>query len=290
MSVVRRLIVNADDFGLTAGVNRAVLEANERGILTSTTVLVNGTHAAGVEDARKTNPTLGFGIHVNFSRGAPCCDPSRVKGLVDSEGDFVEPRELMMRLLRRRVPGSEVFREVQAQIARLREFGVEPTHWDAHRSVAFLPGLRGPTVRAALDSGLSRSRTPRVWIVARGRSPVAARAGWRLQRGRRLLTDANRLAAHAQLGRQFTRPDWIASPNLVLGEATYAQRWRTVFETLPAGTVEVVSHPAFVDRELREAEPGLVDERAVDLEALLDPDIRSLLAEPATALVNFLNI
>jgi chitin disaccharide deacetylase len=283
---MRQVIVNADDFGLTAGVNRAVFDAHEQGVLTSATVLVNAERAADAGDARRTRPGMRFGLHVNFSRGRPSSDPGRVRSLVDEEGMFLEPATLMRRLLRRQVDPSELYREVQSQIAALRALGVEPTHWDAHRSVAFLPGVRGPTMKAASDNGLPGARTPRIWVVEPGRSPAAARIRWRLRRARRPFTDANRLATHILVGRRFRRPDWLVSPNIVSGDS-YSACWTIAFGSLPAGVSEVVSHPAYVDAELAAAEPGLVQERGADLEALLDPAVREQLREQHASLIGF---
>jgi len=286
MTGPRRVIVNADDYGLTSGVNRAVVAAHSHGVLTSTTVLVNTPRAAEAEAAAANWPELGFGLHVNFSRGEPSTDPARVRTLIGDDGRFLEPRQLVRRLMSRAVDPSEVYLEVRSQIAAFRRLGIEPSHWDAHQSVAFLPGLRGPTTRAAGDLGVLRARTPRVWIVEPGCSPSTARIRWRLRRARRLLTDTNRLVAHVAIGRAFKRPDWLVSPNLV-AQGDYSTRWRVAFESLPPGTSEVVSHPAYVDDELAAAEPGLVEERGIDLESLLDPGARRALERQHAILVNF---
>src|SRR5262245_60919462 len=84
----RTLIVNADDFGLTEGVSRGILEAHARGIVTSTTLLVNrGVGGQQLEQLRGSG--LGVGLHVNLTLGAPVSDPRRVPSLIDVEGRFV---------------------------------------------------------------------------------------------------------------------------------------------------------------------------------------------------------
>ena len=283
---MRRVIVNADDFGLTRGVNEAVRKAHSDGVLTSTTVLVNGSHAAEAADLPRTWPDLGVGIHVNLSRGRSSSPPEEVPSLVDADGTFFTRMALFRRLVRGQIRREEVFKEVSSQILALRGLGVEPTHWDAHESIAFWPGLRGPTATAAYAAGLRRVRTPRVWIVESGREPRVARRRWRRSRARRWLTDANRVAAHVSLSRQFHRPGWLVSPNLVVG-GDYAFRWRAALSSLPPGVSEVVSHPGYVDAELRAAEPGLVDDRAIDLAALLQPAVRNWLRDQEATLISF---
>ncbi len=281
------MIVNADDFGLSAGVNRAVLEAHGRGVLTSTTVLATAAHAGGAMDASRDHPDLDFGVHVNFGLGRPASDPSQIPSLVDSEGRFRSEGDLLRRLARGGVDRREVYREVTAQVQLVRSLGVEPTHWDAHRAVAFWPGLCGPSARAAAEAGLRRARTPRVWVVEPGRSPRAARMRWRARRGRRVLTEANRFVGRRTLERRFALPDWRVAPNLVESGADYLTRWQQALLNAPPGTCEVVSHPGHVDDELRRLTPGLTDDRLIDLRALTDATLPPRLEAAGIALIGF---
>ncbi|MDX6698511.1 MAG: hypothetical protein QOE65_1908 [Solirubrobacteraceae bacterium] len=285
-AAARELIVNADDFGLTAGVNRAVREAHHGGILTSTTVLVTGVAAHEAADLPHECPELSVGLHVNFSF-SPASDPADIPSLVDADGRFLSDRALLRRLVTRRVSPREVGREVTAQAQRLRGLGVTPTHWDAHRAVAFWPGLCAATARAAHDAGIPAVRTPRIWTVEPGRSPARARWRWRFGRPIRFATEANRRLARHTLERRFALPDWRLSPNLVESGADYVTRWRTALATVPPGTSEIVSHPAYVDDELRDLTPGLTDERATDLTVLTDPSTARDLAAAGTSLRSY---
>ncbi len=139
----RRLIVNADDFGLTLGVNRAIREAHRNGILTSTTVLVAGLAADGITELVRDCPELSIGLHVNFTF-SPVTSPARIRTLVDDEGEFLADKAMLRALATRKIDPRDVYREVSAQIDRLKRSGVTPSHWDAHRAVAFWPGLCAP--------------------------------------------------------------------------------------------------------------------------------------------------
>jgi len=130
-----RLIVNADDFGLTPGVSAGILAAHRHGIVTSTTALVTAAldreQAAAARDS-----TLGIGLHVNLTLGAPL---TRGRSLVDGAGRFVRDA----RHAAARADAGEVRAEVEAQLARFRRlFGRTPTHLDTHHHVGLHPPVR----------------------------------------------------------------------------------------------------------------------------------------------------
>jgi predicted glycoside hydrolase/deacetylase ChbG (UPF0249 family) len=285
-SLRRRLIVNGDDFGLTAGVNRAVREAHSMGILTSTTVLITGIAAEEAGALPADCPDLSVGLHVNFSF-SPASDPATIRSLVDDEGQFLSDKEMLRGIVTRKVSPRDVHREVSSQIDRLRALGVTPTHWDAHRAVAFWPGLCAPAARAAHDGGIRRVRTPRIWTVEPGRSPAMARWRWRFDRPIRFGTEANRLLARRTLERRFALPDWRLSPNLVESGDDYVTRWRTALATVPPGTSEMVSHPAYVDDELRILTPNLTGDRETDLLVMTDPEVAADLAAAGIELCGY---
>ena len=144
----RRLIVNADDFGLTPGVSAGILAAARHGIVTSTTMLV--TVDIGNEWlARLRDSGLGVGLHVNFTLGRPL---TRGRSLVDGEGRFVRDA----RRAAARAAVGDVEREVEAQIERFRRLlGRAPTHLDTHHHV----GLLSPVRETVMDAA-RRLRTP----------------------------------------------------------------------------------------------------------------------------------
>jgi len=261
------VIVNADDFGLTSGVNRAVEEAHRSGILTSTTVLVGFDAAAEAADVARRCPELGIGLHVNLTEGRPVLDPARVRTLVDGEGLF-DPG-LARRALLGRVDARHVHDEVAAQAARLRALGVEPSHWDSHQGIAFWPQLVRPIAAATRAAGITRARSQRVWATGRTASSPT--------------TVAIRLAERASAFglRTFATPDRRTSAALAGG-------WGALLRVLPAtGTTEIVTHPAHVDDALVALSPSLVAEREADLAGLLDAGNRAEAERRGFAFVNF---
>jgi predicted glycoside hydrolase/deacetylase ChbG (UPF0249 family) len=151
---VRRLIVNADDFGMSPGVSDGILAAARLGIVTSTTVLATAEiDPERVAAARDTG--LGLGLHVNLTLGRPL---TRGPSLVDESGRFV--RDARRAAARARV--ADVEREVEAQIERFHSlFKTAPGHLDSHHHVALHPPVREAVLAAARRLGVPvRSQDP----------------------------------------------------------------------------------------------------------------------------------
>src|SRR5437868_6370726 len=131
---MKYLIVNADDFGLTSGVNRAVVEAHTRGILTSTTLMANMLAFDDAMRLAKANPGLGVGLHFNITQGKPVADASRVRGLLDEGGEFLgTSTALLRRALAGKLHVQEVEIELRAQIEKVLGAGLSLTHVDSHK-------------------------------------------------------------------------------------------------------------------------------------------------------------
>jgi chitin disaccharide deacetylase len=145
--MTRRLIVNADDWGLTRGVSEGILAAHRHGIVTSTTVLT--TAALDTElAARLRDSGLGVGLHVNLTLGTPL---TRGKSLTDGHGRFVRDA----RQAAARTTAADVRAEVDAQVAKfVKTFRRAPTHLDSHHHVGLHPPVREVVLEAARGLGV----------------------------------------------------------------------------------------------------------------------------------------
>lgn len=145
--MTRRLIVNADDFGLTPGVSEGILAAHRHGIVTSTTMLVNREVPRDLV-ARARDAGLGIGLHVNLTLGQPL---TRGASLVDAGGVFVRDA----RRAAARAKAGEVEREIDAQIERFETIaGTRPTHLDTHHHVGLHVPVREVVLAAARRLGV----------------------------------------------------------------------------------------------------------------------------------------
>src|ERR1700758_5214192 len=137
---LKNLIVNADDLGWTEGVNRGIADAHRKGLVTSTSLLANGQAFESALRLARANPELGVGVHLNLSDGSPTAPADTVRGLLDRAGNLEGgPESLLLRIASRSLAVEEVEREWDAQICKVRDTGIEPTHLDGHKHVQMLP-------------------------------------------------------------------------------------------------------------------------------------------------------
>jgi len=149
---MKRLIVNADDFGRAPGVNAGVLRAHRDGIVTATTLMVGAPAADEAGRIARTTPSLDVGVHLTITYGRPTSDPSAVRSLVDRDGAFPRTPGAFLRTVR--ADREEALVEYRAQFARAREIiGRAPTHLDTHHWVHDEPALEWAIAALAVETG-----------------------------------------------------------------------------------------------------------------------------------------
>jgi predicted glycoside hydrolase/deacetylase ChbG (UPF0249 family) len=132
---LRLLIVNADDFGLNDAATEAILLTHCAGAVTSTTLMVNTPGCERAVELAADYPELGVGLHFNLTWGAPLSNPEDVPALVSTTGMFLNRSGLALRLLAGRVPAEQIHKEFTAQIERIRQLGINPSHVDSHQHI-----------------------------------------------------------------------------------------------------------------------------------------------------------
>lgn len=235
---MRRLIVNADDFGRAPGVSRGIVEAHRAGIVTSTTLMVNLPWSRDASDLATSVPALGVGLHLSFCYGEPLA--SDVPSLLGPDGQL----ERDLKRLRASLLLEDVEREARAQLERFRKLtGRNPTHLDSHQHVHAWPAVRDVLAQIAQENDL----------------PLRA-------------VDADHRAALRRAGVRTT--DHFAGDFFAPGSMT-VERLMDVLNNLPDGTTELMCHPGYDDAHL--ADSSFRAEREAELILLCRPDVRELL-------------
>ena len=287
---MRRLIVNADDFGFTSGVNRAIVEAHIRGVVTSGTLMANGPAFVEAAQLALMLPRLSVGCHVVLIDGEPVLAPLQVSSLVDGHHNPARFRDGLRSFGARALAGfiseEQIEAEAVAQIRKLQSSGIAVSHVDTHKHTHMLPRVLRPLLRAARTCGVRALRNPfgprRPWQSSRLRARPSL---WRRYAELRFL---RHFAAkfHKAVEREgFVTPDGTLGIEVtgVLDETIF----QAIVEGVPEGTWEFVCHPGYNDADLRAAKTRLRESREAELRVLTLPQVREVLSRNGIALISY---
>ena len=254
------IIVGADDLGLSPGVTRGILEAHRDGVVRSTSLLVTFPSSQEAANLARNEPGLEVGLHLDLVGGTPLSDRRRIPTLVDPDGRFHRLPQFTARLLTGRINLTEVATEVRAQVARAREWGIDPRAWDSHRHTHLMPPLSRVVADLAREEGvryLRRARPPRF--------AATAKAG--------LLGAASMVSDLVQGGLPHIKGnDWFVDLSALPKRPDPAS---VALYAAYRGLGEIVAHPGHPDEALRATGDTLVLRRFDDLAILTDPLVRS---------------
>jgi predicted glycoside hydrolase/deacetylase ChbG (UPF0249 family) len=266
---VPRLIVNADDFGLTSGVNRAILELHRAGVLTSATLMVRASATDEAIEIAKSAPSLGVGCHVVLVDGEPMMPSGQLPTLADPETSRFHPTlgAFLKRLVTQRIRSDEIETEARAQIQFLQSRGLALTHIDTHKHTHMFPRVLCPVLRAARSCGIRAVRNPfePPWSIrATPGAPLARRAQVRLLRI--LSSRFHRFVA--EHGFVTTRGSLGVLATGTLDGPTLTSLLRAIPSGQPNATYELVTHPGYNDAALAAANTRLLASRDTERAAL----------------------
>jgi hopanoid biosynthesis associated protein HpnK len=285
---VRRLIVNADDFGFTPGVNQAIVEAHTRGIVTSSTLMATGRAFNDAARLARTVPHLSVGCHVVLIDGEPVLDAKLLPSLtVAGTASFRDGlKSFAVRALAGRLDPGEIEAEASAQIRKLQSAGVGVSHLDTHKHTHLFPAVLRPLLSAARTCGVPAIRNPFGPRRPLRASELLTRPGlWTRYAEVRILRT---LAAKF---RDSARREGLVTPDgtfgIVVTGALDEKLLRAIAATIPEGTWEFVCHPGYNDDDLKSAKTRLRESRETELRVLTMPEARELLLNHGIALISY---
>jgi hopanoid biosynthesis associated protein HpnK len=285
---VRRLIVNADDFGYTSGVNRAIVEAHTRGVVTSSTLIANGPAFAEAVELAKANPRLSVGCHVVLIDGQPVLNAAELPSLTSRPtGQFRNGlKTLAARAIAGRIDADEITAEATAQIRKIQAAGIVVSHIDTHKHTHLFPKVLRPLLHAAAACGVRAVRNPFGPRLPMRSSQLLRRPGlWTRY------AEVRVLRRFAGKFREAVDREGFFSPDGTLGiEVTGAldeSLFHAIAQSIPDGTWEFVCHPGYNDADLQAARTRLRDSRETELRALTLPAAREVLAQQGIDLISY---
>jgi predicted glycoside hydrolase/deacetylase ChbG (UPF0249 family) len=277
---MKRLIVNADDFGWSEAVTSGILQGHREGVITSTTLMTNLPGAAeALERARREAPNLAIGVHLNLLEGEPLAPRSDVAALLDGEGRLPSSLGALLRRLSFSAAAvAAAGKEMEAQVRWARDHGIEPSHLDGHKHVHLYPALRPAVIALARRHGIRAIRTTAElrladlgqwlpWGVVDGLKQ-AIRAGI----GRRWGLAGQKAAGEAGLA----TTDWFFGIRAT--GAVSAEIIVHLLKNAPEGTGELMVHPGLPDVK-RPRGGRLTESRPRELAAVCDERVRRAAAD-----------
>lgn len=267
----RRLIVNADDFGLSDPVNTAVIRGHREGILTTASLMVNEPGFDAAVGLARENPRLGVGLHLTLLMGHSALPRERIPGLVNSRGEFSNsPVGVGMKYFFQRSLREQLRAEIHAQFGKFHATGLLLDHVNGHLHLHLHPVVFGILMEDAEKLGIRRMRLTRDCL-ARSRRMAEGRwfyrvshAGiyeWLSSRSRGRLIERN--IRHAQITFGLLQDSHVDEPYLL-----------KLLTDLPPGDSEVYSHPS-------------LDRFKHEFEALISPDVRGAIQRQGIELIRY---
>jgi hopanoid biosynthesis associated protein HpnK len=283
---LRRLIINADDFGFTSGVNRAIVEAHARGVVTSSTLMGCGRAFTEAVELAKNSPKLSVGCHVVLIDGEPAVVPREIPSLT-TDGKFRDGlKTFAARALTGRMKSAEIEKEAAAQIRKIQSAGLTVSHFDTHKHTHLFPQVLRPLLGAAAECGVKAVRNP-----FGPRFPL---------RSSQLLTRPNLWTRYAEVKvlRRFAgkfqeavdRDGFVTTDGTLGIEVTGTldeTLFRAIAGSIPDGTWEFVCHPGYNDADLQAAKTRLRESRETELRVLTLPGARDMLERGGVELISY---
>jgi len=291
---VRQLIVNADDFGLTAGVNRAIVETHVGGVVSSTTLMANGPAFDDAVTAARSTPSLSVGCHVVLVGGTPVSPPDAVDTLraIRSEPEkfYSSLSAFAARAMLGGFDREQLVTEVTAQIRKIQSAGLQVTHLDTHKHAHIFPEILAALLRAARICGVRAIRNPIVPLKA-----VPARQFKRQPQLWKRYGQVRILHTFSRQFRQQTNRAGMLTPDGVVGVVEtgadesmgLSSLLRQTLANLPEGTWELVCHPGYNDADLRAAGTRLLGSRDEERRLLTSAELRQFLDEQRIRVISY---
>lgn len=285
---MRRLIVNADDFGFTRGVNAGIIRGHLDGIITSATIMASGAAFDDAVALAHAHPKLGVGCHLVLVGGKAVSRVQHRNSLSDSNGNLPSSlATLIAKLTANRIRREDIQRELRAQLERVLAAGIEVTHLDSHKHTHSHPRVLEALATVAEEFGITRIRRPFESTGTLSRSS-SLRTPWKQR--------ALARAARRWEGRfdEISRSHGLRSPDYFWGVgATGALNREAILGiieaagSLPEGTGELMCHPGEYDQDLETSATRLKREREAELKGLMDPVVAKAVKHHNISLIDF---
>lgn len=294
---MRRLIVNADDFGFNKEVTDGIIECHKNGCVTSTTLMVNKNSAEYAVQESLKYPKLSVGIHLvlHGNGDRPISSPSAIPALVNKDGMLRSAGEIIHLAKHFKLPVRQIETEFASQLQKFLSFGISPTHCDSHQNITVNPQPCIAMMRVLEKFGVKKMRT------YRGCYKMDKSEGWEFNIfAKTFLVNMKRMPKilyYEFLHRcwqlkGFRLPDQkfgfykvVSSPELEYD----IDSWNRLLIGLPKGVTELVTHPGYYSNDVTDSE-HFRRRRLTELELFSNPKTKEMCFEHGVELINYTQI
>ncbi|MDD2599379.1 MAG: ChbG/HpnK family deacetylase [Kiritimatiellae bacterium] len=224
---MKKLIINADDFGYSSHTVDWTIKCFNAGVLSSATIMVNADAAERAVSFAKANTQWSFGLHLCLTDERPVCQPSDIPSLVTSDGMLLPTRVFMLRSILGLIKQADLKREIISQVTRLHEMGVNMSHLDGHGHMHRMPFVLRTLIQLKDEIGLTHMRPAQDLYFAKPRLPFGS---WLNQ------------TVNRKLFANFKSPHHFLMTTGKIGEEDYDWFGRSI-QTLPEEMTEIGIHP-----------------------------------------------
>jgi len=279
---MKKVIINADDFGLSKGVNEGIILAHQKGILTSTTLMANMPGFDQAVELAKQNEKLGVGLHLNIVRGRPISPADRLGSLLNKEKKFFSNLFLILRKLwSGKISRQEIELEFRAQIQKILKNDIRISHFDSEKHIHCLPSLLKIVLKLGNEYNIKKIRYINEYCL----SPPL------LQSAKSLFASMSCLSMKKKIEENgFLIPE--RSYGICKSGRMSSTRIKKILSTLKDGVTEIIVHPGFMTKELMDLEKEIGSfyinkYREIELKGLLDKDLKQIIKDKEISLINF---
>ena len=279
---MKKLIVNADDFGLHTLINQGIIKGHREGFITSTSIMPSAPAYEEAVELAKANPRLGVGIHLTLVGGvAPVLPATKISSLLDDHGCFLPDYvAFAKRFYTGGVRAGELEAELRAQMEKALASGLSLTHVDSHQHTHVLPGLNGLVIKLCNEYNIKRERIPKEGYTFSG----GFQAGLGRKIGRCGLSFCAALAASGADKDGIKHPDYFFG--MLAGGHLNAELVGNIIRALPEGVSEIMTHPGLETAPLAKLYAWHYTWET-ELASYLDESNKALIKEKSVQLVNF---
>jgi predicted glycoside hydrolase/deacetylase ChbG (UPF0249 family) len=274
---MKKLIINADDFGYSEEITLGIKEALDYGLVTSTSLIVNKDYSEQALDLAKEIKKVSVGIHFNLDDGKPLCPPEQVSTLVNQQGQFHDGKTFRKKLFSGKISLREIQCELEAQLTKLLSFGIVPSHIDFHHHLHLYYPVLEVALQVAKDFRIEKMRTVRLYRIYGGNGFF-----FNFNRWRKTAVDLYRNSLHRKITRSLYTPDFLLEPKILGKNGSSHEGWTKAIESLKDDLAfELCCHPKHDNGNSEKTK------REKDLEILKGKNCRSLIEKENINVISY---